>query len=103
MRNLTISSALLMAALCSAAEEKPYEPDEHTVLLLHMDQDKGEVTADASVSGLEVTLLPAPRRPTWEEHGMFSGCLRFDGVNADEDGDGKGDADARSREGRQAA
>lgn len=96
MQRLTIVAAMvvLMAGWGRAAEEKPYEADEHAVLLLHMDEGEGEVTADASASELQVRLEEPPRQPTWEEEGMFGKCLRFDGVNTDEDGDGKGDADA---------
>jgi len=88
-----LALALLLAGPTWAAEERAYEPDGHTVLLLHLDGGGEESAQDASASGLAVQLLPPPRRPTWDESGMFGACLRFDGVNADEDGDGRGDAD----------
>ncbi len=89
----TAAFILLVASCAWAAEERPYDADAHTVLLLHFDDAGDERTPDASPSGLDATLLPPPRRPTWEASGMFGGCLRFDGVSADEDGDGSGDAD----------
>ncbi len=88
-----IALSMLVAVGCCAAEETPYEPDENTVLLLHMDEGEGEVTADGSPSRLTVSLESPPRQPVWEEQGKFGRCLHFDGDNADADGDGTGDAD----------
>ena len=68
------------------------QPDDHTVLLLHLDEGEGVRCVDGSRQGLEARLDEAPRRPTWAP-GRFGGCLRFDGANADTDGDGKGEAD----------
>ena len=95
MRLFTMMARMMVLAASAsyAAEEKPYEPDENTVLLLHMDEGEGEMTADASASELEVRLEAPPRQPAWAEEGMCGKGLRFDGVNDDEDGDGKGDAD----------
>lgn len=86
-----LMATVLLAASAAWTEERAYEPDADTVLLLHFDENGGDVAADASASGLEAALLPPPRRPGWEEAGMFGACLRFDGVNADEDGDGAGE------------
>ena len=94
MKSLAWAGALLLAATGWGAQEQPYEQDEHTVLLLHMDERESSSAADASRSRLKADLMPAPRLPLWEPAGMFGGCLRFDGVNADKDGDGRGDADA---------
>lgn len=94
MKSLAWAGALLLAATGWGAQEQPYEQDEHTVLLLHMDERGSSSAADASRSRLKADLMPAPRLPLWEPAGMFGGCLRFDGVNADKDGDGRGDADA---------
>jgi len=88
-----IALSMLVAVGCCAAEETPYEPDENTVLLLHMDEGEGEVTADGSPSRLTVSLESPPRQPVWEEQGKFGRCLHFDGDNADADGEGTGDAD----------
>ena len=89
-----LSVVCLLFARGLAGAETAYEPDEHTVLLLHFDEGSGGKAADASASGLRADLLPEPRRPLWVAEGKFGGCLRFDGVNEDEDGDGRGDADA---------
>ncbi len=84
---------LIVAALPALAAEAPYDADENTVLLMHMDEGEGETVGDSSASGLSATMMGAPRAPKWETEGIFDGCLRFDGINADEDGDGRGDAD----------
>lgn len=89
-----LSVVCLLLGQVLSASEAAYEPDEHTVLLLHFDEGSGETAADASASGLQAELLPNPRRPLWVADGKFGGCLRFDGVNDDRDGDGRGDADA---------
>jgi len=94
MRNLSLTGVLLLSATSWAAQEQPYEPDEHTALLLHFDEREGRSAADASASRLKPELLSAPREPLWEPDGMFGGCLRFDGINEDKDGDGRGDGDA---------
>jgi len=93
MKSMLVAASLLAGAAWSATEEA-YEPDQNTVLLLHADGRGNDVAMDSSRSQLAVRLLESPRRPTWEQEGMFGGCLRFDGTNEDEDGDGRGDADA---------
>ena len=90
---IVIAASLMILAPAPAVEERPYEPDEHTVLLLHMDEGEGQTTADSSPSGLPVRLEAMPRQPVWEQQGKFGRCLRFDGDNADADGDGEGNAD----------
>ncbi len=92
--SILLAFALVVAAPAWGAAEAPYQPDEHTVLLLPFDEGRGETATDSSVSGLDAAMMGAPRAPKWEPDGMFGACLRFDGVNADEDGDGRGDADA---------
>ena len=94
MRTLTLAVVLSLAVTGRAAQERPYEPDEHTALLLHFDEREGRSAADASASSLKPELMPAPRGPLWEPNGMFGGCLGFDGINEDKDGDGRGDGDA---------
>ena len=91
---IALVSAAVICGAAVAAEEKPYEPDENTVLLLHLDEGEGEVAKDSSSAGLNAKLEAAPRRPTWEKEGKFGACLRFDGDNADHDGDKQGDADS---------
>jgi len=94
MKFALIVPAILLSASVWAGPEVAYEPDAATVLLLHFDEAGGDVAGDASGSQLKAGLLGPPRRPVWEAKGRFGGCLRFDGVNADQDGDGRGDADA---------
>lgn len=91
---VALLSVAVICGVAGAAEEKPYEPDENTVLLLHMDEGAGEEAKDSSASGLTAKFDVEPRKPTWEKAGKFGGCLRFDGDSADNDGDGKGDADS---------
>ena len=78
---------LLLSALFGAPQA-----DEHTVLMLHLDEGAGELCRDVSAQDIRARLDVEPRRPVWEE-GRFGKCLRFDGENGDLDGDGKGDAD----------
>ena len=68
---------------------KTYEPDGYTVLLLHLDQDKGIYAKDFSKYSHRCKLhsikhLPTIRGntpPTWVKGGKFDGGLEFDGID----------------------
>jgi hypothetical protein len=92
--SILLAVALVVAAPTWGAAEAPCQPDEYTVLLLHLDEGRGETATDSSASALDAAMMGAPRAPKGEPDRVYGACLRFDGVNADEDGDGQGDADA---------
>jgi len=66
-----------------------YASDAHTVLLLHLDQDKGIYAKDSSKYSYRCRLhslkhLPIIKNntpPTWVKEGKFGGGLKFDGID----------------------
>ena len=60
----------------SSAPCAPFEPDDHTVVLYHFDEGKGNQTTD--VCGDTQLTLRAHRHAQWGSHPGFGACARFD-------------------------
>lgn len=75
MRIAIFAAACLIATVAMAQPEPaPFAPDDHTLLLYHLDDAKGETVADASGHGMNAVLQGAQ----WDK-GKWGGGLAFNG------------------------
>ena len=78
MSRLMLPLAALLSTVAAYAQSAspPFTPDEHTLLLYHLDEGQGAVARDASGHGQDAVLKGA----TWAK-GLTAGGLWFDGVD----------------------
>lgn len=86
-RNLILTLSCLLGSLVAGVGiystakggerdwEKPYSPDKHTVLLLHLNEEKG-IPQDSSTYRNPVTVNGAK----WDKEGKFNGGYEFNGT-----------------------
>ena len=81
MRTLGVFMLAMMCCVATFAQGgsplAPFEPDEHTLLLYHLDEGAGDVAHDASGHHYDGEV----RGAQWAA-GRFGGGLRFDGQKA---------------------